>query len=225
MARWARELSALWKAPVRPGSIFVIVEASTEAYLQAMKNGYQGLLLNKESGSHDTIKTIRSLLPQIWAVITATGQAGAVSRHFSQSDFNLVPLLINMGTFDEFGVNFSPERILNRKKPANFMLEYPTEVIYLDPIFSLFLQGGEELLINPDLSKGLNNISPQRDHAVLNDWLARHGGDIWRHRQDQKETENLIQNLCRNSIFLSTPKTDRPSADPVKPQPVLSLSH
>ena len=190
-----------------------------------MRNGYQGLLLNKESDSHDTIKKIRSLLPQIWAVITATGQAGALSRYFSQSDYNLVPLLINMGTLDEFGARFSPQRILNHKKPANFMLEYPTEVIYLDPIFSLFLQGGEELIINPGLSKGLNNISPQRDRAVLNDWLAHHNGDIWRHRQDQKETEHLIQDLCRNSIFLPKHKIDHHPADSAKANHISSLSH
>ncbi len=217
-------VNALESAGTPRENIF-IVEASAEAYLHTMKNGYQGLLLNKESGSHDTVKKIQSLLPQIWAVITATGQAGAVSRHFSQGDYDPVPLLINMGTFDEFGVNFSPGRILNRKKPANFMLEYPTEVIYLDPIFSLFLQGGEELLINPDLSKGLNNISARRDHAVLNDWLAHHGGDIWRHRQDQKETENLIRNLYRNSIFFSKPGSESLSAGPEKLRPVSLLSH
>ena len=120
-------------------------------------------------------------------MITATGQAGALSHYFSQSDYDPVPLLINMGTFDEFGANFSPKRIINHKKPANFMLEYPTEVIYLDPIFSLFLQGGEELLVNPTLLKGLNNISPQRDHAVLSDWLAQHDGNIWRHRRINKK--------------------------------------
>ena len=150
-----------------PKKHIVIVETSLDAYLQAMKNGYRGFLLNKKADSQESIQKIQSLLPQIWAVITATGQAGALSHYFSQSDYDPVPLLINMGTLDEFGARFSPKRILNHKKPANFMLEYPTEVIYLDPIFSLFLQGGEELLVNPGLSKGLNNISHQRDHAVL----------------------------------------------------------
>ncbi len=168
-----------------------------------MKNGYFGLLLNKDSDLQNTLQKIRSLLPQIWAVITATGQAGALSQYFIQNDYDAVPLLINMGTFDEFGNHFSPKRIINHKKPANFMLEYPTEIIYLDPIFSLFLQGGEELLINPALSKGLNPISSQRDRAVLSDWLAHHHGDIWRHRHDQQETNHFIQNLCRNSIFFT----------------------
>ena len=116
-------------------------------------------------------------------------------------------------------------RILNHKKPANFMLEYPTEIIYLDPIFSLFLQGGEKLLINSVLSKGLNNISSQRDRAVLCDWLAQHGSEIWRHRVEQKETENLIHDLCRNSIFLPRHEIDRPPVDPAKPQSVSPLSH
>ena len=217
-------VNALESAGTPRKNIF-IVEASIEIYLHAMKNGYTGLLLNKDSNIHNNVQKIRSILPQIWAVITATGQAGVLSHYFSQSDCDLVPLLINMGTFDEFGANFSPKRILNHKKPANFMLEYPTEVIYLDPIFSLFLQGGEELLVNPTLSKGLNNISPQRDHAVLSDWLAQHDGNIWRHRQDQQETDSLIQNLCRNSIFLPKHKTVCQPSDSMTRPPVSSLSN
>ena len=73
---------------------------------------------------------------------------GAISHYFSQSDFDRVALLANMSTGDDFGPRFTADRILNRKKPANFMLDYPTEAMYLDadlyPVFESWRRVIEE---------------------------------------------------------------------------------
>ncbi len=184
---------ALESAGTRKKNIF-IVEESAEAFMTAMKAGYTGIF-NKNP---ENVQKIKEKIPKMWAVITATGVEGAISKNFTQNDFDPFKLLINMGTSDEFGRNFATERILNQKKPANFMLNYPTEVIYLDPIFTIFLQAGKQLMTDPGLVKGLNNFSKKLDIAILGAWMERHGEDVWRHRIGQVETESLLQHLRTN---------------------------
>ncbi len=108
---------------------------------------------------------------------------------------------MNMGTGDEFGLHFSTERIVNRKKPANFMLDYPTEVIYLDPIFALFLKAGRELLMNRTLKNGLNSISPEIDQAVLQNWITQQGHVVWQHHLGQQQTDNFIRHLRQHAAL------------------------
>lgn len=191
---------ALESAGTPKKNIF-IVEKSAEAFMTAMEDGYTGIV-NKNP---ETVQKIKEKIPEMWAIITATGVEGAISINFNQKDFNPLSLLINMGTSDEFGCNFGTERILNQKRPANFMLNYPTEVIYLDPIFTIFLQAGKQLMTDSGLVKGLNNFSKELDTAILAAWTERHGEDAWRHRTGQMETESLLQNL-RVKPNLSTQK-------------------
>jgi adenosylhomocysteinase len=190
--------SALESAGTLKKNIFII-EVSSEAYIEAMKNGYRGLLLNGHT--QENVNQIKSILPNMWAVITATGVDGAISQYFSQNDFDKVPLLMNMGTGDEFGSRFSIERIMNRKKPANFMLDYPTEVIYLDPIFALFLKAGKELLLNRALKNGLNPIAQEIDQAVLQDWITQQGHAVWQHHLGQLQTDNFIRHLRQHATL------------------------
>ncbi len=184
--------SALESAGVQKKNIFV-VDISPKAYLEAMKQGYSGLFLNDRDP--ESIEKIKKILPEMWAVITATGVEGAMSQHFSQNDFDRVVLLANMSTGDDFGLRFTADRILNRKKPVNFMLDYPTEVMYLDPIFALFLKAGEELLIHSTLKNGLNRIDTALDQAVLTEWITKQGGKIWRHQLGRLQTEQFIEQL------------------------------
>ena len=190
--------NALESAGTPKKNIFII-EISSEAYMDAMKNGYQGLLLSEHR--QESIEKIKPMIPDMWVVITATGVDGAISQHFSQSDFDRVPFLMNMGTGDEFGHHFSTERIVNGKKPANFMLDYPTEVIYLDPIFALFLKAGRELLMNRTLKNGLNSISPEIDQAVLQDWITQQGHIVWQHHLGQQQTDNFIHHLRQHATI------------------------
>ena len=189
-------ISALENAGVLKKNIFV-VDISPEAYMEAMKQGYSGLLLNGcDPGS---IEKIKKVLMGIWAVVTATGVEGAISQHFSQSDFDHVAVLANMSTKDDFGFRFSSKRILHGKKLANFMLDAPTEVKYLDAIFALFLMAGEELLTNPVLKNGLNTISPALDQAVLTNWFNQQGNSLWTHWSGQLKTDTFVQYLRQHS--------------------------
>lgn len=79
------------------------------------------------------------------------------------------------------------------------MLDYPTEIMYLDAIFALFLKAGEELLVNPSLKKGLNSMTSPIDQAILADWITQHGDSVWRHRVGRLQTESLIQHLRQHS--------------------------
>ena len=156
--------------------------------MDAMKQGYSGFIPRSPVYRND--QKIKKILPEIWAVVTATGIKGAISQHFLQSDFDRVALLVNMSTGDDFGSHFTQERVLNGKKPANFMLDFPTMVMYLDATFTLFLKAGEELLTNPTIKNGLNTIAPEIDQTVLADWMDQHGDEIWRHRLGRIQTEN-----------------------------------
>jgi hypothetical protein len=179
-----------------PKKNIVVVDISSEATMEAMKQGYSGLLLNHRSSAN--VEKIKAILPEMWAVVTATGVEHTISQYFLPSDFDRVAVLANMSTGDDFGPRFAADRILNHKKPANFMLDYPTEVMYLDAIFALFLKAGEELLTHPALKKGLNVINPTLDQAMLADWMAQHGESVWRHRLGRLQTETFMQHLRQN---------------------------
>ncbi len=181
-----------------PKKNIVVVDISSEAYMEAMKQGYSGLFLNHRIS--ENIEKIKAVLPQMWAVVTATGVENAISQYFSQSDFDRVALLANMSTGDDFGPRFAADRILNRKKPANFILDYPTEVMYLDAIFALFLKAGEELLTNPGLKNGLNPIAPALDQTMLANWIIRQGDSVWQHRLGRLQIRTFIQYLRQNPM-------------------------
>ena len=118
-----------------PSHHITVIETSLTAYLQATRNSYQAIFLDKTD--QKTIQQIKNLLPQYFAVITATGVPGFMSELFSEADFPN-QILINYGTFYEFGEKFSAESVLNHKNPANFMLQFPTCMRYLDAIFLYF---------------------------------------------------------------------------------------
>lgn len=189
--------SALESAGVPKQNIF-LVDISPEAYMEAKKQGYSGFLLDDHVP--ESIQKIKVILSNMWAVVTSTGVEGAISQHFSSSDFDRVAVLANMSTKDDFGSQFVVNRVLNDKKPVNFLLDNPTEVMYLDAIFTLFLKAGEELFQNKTLKKGLNPMTPEIDQAVLSDWIQHHGDELWRHRLGQLQTKKFIRHLRQYPI-------------------------
>lgn len=181
-----------------PSRYITVVETSLIAYLQALRNGYQAVFLDKTD--QKSIQQIKNLLPQYFAVITATGVPGFMSELFSQADFPS-QRLINYGTFDEYGEKFSPSSVLNQKKPANFMLTFPTCVRYLDAIFVLFLKAGVELLKRP-LTKGLHPVSSELDTQVLTQWFKHYGDQLWRFPQKQVGVADSSDSLNRITLTL-----------------------
>jgi adenosylhomocysteinase len=112
----------------------MIVEVRDKPLTQAKKNGYIGYNLVNQ------YEAIRLLLPKVDYAVTATGISGTISRYFTLKDFEKVTYLANMGTYDEWGQQFPASQILHHKKPLNFILEIPTRVCYLDPIFALMIE-------------------------------------------------------------------------------------
>ncbi len=74
--------SALESAGTPKKNIFII-EISSKAYMDAMKNGYQGLLLNGHT--QESIEKIKQIIPDMWAIITATGVDGVVFSIFRKA--------------------------------------------------------------------------------------------------------------------------------------------
>lgn len=207
MTKWLREkylifgygkvgkgiATALKYAGIPQKSIY-IVDVSADVYMRVQEDGFNGIHLVLQSNGCATSTAKAKVLEAIncvSVVITATGVAGAVSRFFDLHDFSRVAFLINMGTPDEFGNKFPVTRIVNHKKPANFMLDRPTEVRYLDPIFWIWANGGYELISNTSLSKGLNNMNKNIDRVILGKWMNKHP-DIWGKLEKEGELVTLL---------------------------------
>lgn len=118
-------------------------------------------------------EVINNALTSSYVAITATGVENAVSNYFEAEDFDHIPLLINMGTYDEYGYKFPADRIINNKKPADFLLKYPTEISYLDPVFALLLRSAEELCVR-DYPPGLHNALEHLDRDISLSWSRSH---------------------------------------------------
>jgi len=110
----------------------IIVEINEEHIIAAQAQGFSAYSLHQ-----DKEKIIKLLENSIHCAVTATGVENSISLFFEPSAFANVEYLANMGTYDEWGEAFSEDVILNHKSPLNFILDYPTKIMYLDPIFAL----------------------------------------------------------------------------------------
>ncbi len=86
-----------------------------------------------------------ALLDGVSIVISATGIRDALAP-YAQLLLDSGALLVNMGAGDEFGEDVPPERVVNEKRPVNFMLAEPTSTRYIDPTLALYNAGIIELL-------------------------------------------------------------------------------
>lgn len=102
-----------------------------------------------------------------WCVVTATGHWHAL-RHAmdAQAVCRSEALLANMGVEDEFGPSYPAERLLNGKKPLNFLLAEPTSMRFIETTMALHNAGALELLI-PDLPHGIIEPSPDVEERLL----------------------------------------------------------
>ncbi|MET4695941.1 NAD(P)-dependent oxidoreductase [Endozoicomonas lisbonensis] len=79
-------------------------------------------------------------------VVTATGIKSVIENNYPVSEFiNSPARLINMGGEDEFGDAFPGETVLNEKHTFNFILDDPTLMEFIDPIFALYNECGKLL--------------------------------------------------------------------------------
>ncbi len=95
---------------------------------------------------NDTEAFNREIL-RSWCTVTATGQISALRRKLHAAEIiNSPVLLANMGVEDEFGSALPDSRVLNNKKPLNFMLEDPTLMRFIETTMALHNACALELL-------------------------------------------------------------------------------
>ncbi|MDO4220747.1 MAG: hypothetical protein Q4C88_01330 [Akkermansia sp.] len=82
-----------------------------------------------------------------WCLVTATGVAGALRRRLQAATLaTSAVMLANMGVEDEFGAEIPESRVLNKKRPLNFILEEPTAMRYIETTMALHNACALELL-------------------------------------------------------------------------------
>lgn len=108
-----------------------------------------------------------------WCVVTATGHWHALRHAMDAAAVcRSEALLANMGVEDEFGPSYPAERLLNGKKPLNFMLSEPTSMRFIETTMALHNAGALELLI-PDLPPGIMEPPVDVEERLLS--AARRG--------------------------------------------------
>lgn len=84
---------------------------------------------------------------QAWCMVTATGKYNALHNRLDAATvFNNPILLANMGVDDEFGSKIPKHRVLNDKRPLNFILEDPTRMCFIETTMALHNACALELL-------------------------------------------------------------------------------
>ncbi len=119
------------------GILFHCVRAGMEAWVVD-----PGLEAKPPQGVHFLTGRERAPLEVLLAcadlVVCATGVRHALKGMFApELLIGAKALLANMGVEDEFGEAIPPERVLNAKRPLNFILDEPTEMRYIDPTMAL----------------------------------------------------------------------------------------
>lgn len=132
----------------------LLILDSSEKACQTAREGNELLAFHL---SLNNLKGIKSALQDYHFIILATGIEGVLSKWFKKEDLPESLLVINMGTPEEAGPHFK-EAALNEAKPFNFVLEYPTKMLYLDPVFTALCMGAE-MLCERKLPSGLQPFS------------------------------------------------------------------
>ena len=143
----------------------IIIEHEYGPMLSATRDGFKAYLISQ-------MQDIHPHLLDADCIITATGVKNALSDYFERCDIG-APYLVNMGSEDEFGDKFSLHDVLNDKLAVNFCLEYPTRVLFLDPVFYAQIRAIEPLL-EKNLPKGISTLPKATDLEILSKWILNH---------------------------------------------------
>jgi adenosylhomocysteinase len=149
-----------------------LVEKSPQALELAEKRGFTVL-------SAENSASIASVASQSFAIVTATGIPGLLSRYLSPSDVSKA-YIANMGAEDEIGNKFAGHpHVLNHRAPINFSLKHPTRMKYLDPIFYAHNLAAE-ILIRPEakFSPGYHPFDSKLDRSIVDEWVKTYQEDV-----------------------------------------------
>ena len=110
-------------------------------------------------------QTVKKAINDAWCIVSATGIADALADH--ALDFNnSSAIIVNMGVEDEFGPALPQQRVLNNKRPFNFILEEPTLIRYIDATMALN-NYGIEILLNSKLPSGISLPPEKLENKII----------------------------------------------------------
>jgi len=116
---------------------------------------------------------IKAALDGAWCVVSATGVKDAWRGRFDPTGLLTSDTLIaNMGVGDEFGGEIPAERVLNNKRPLNFILDEPTRLRYIEATLALHNAAALELL-EGRAQNGLQAVPPELERGILNVTVTR----------------------------------------------------
>lgn len=115
-----------------------------------------------------------------WCVVTSTGRINALHNRLDAPAVIASPVLLaNMGIDDEFGTKIPPHRVLNNKKPLNFILDEPTRMCFIETTLALHNACALELL-TADLPNTCMPPAPDVEERLLH-IATTHGTGELRH--------------------------------------------
>lgn len=123
---------------------------------------------------------VNNLIAEADFIVSATGIGGALSR-FAKALDSSKALIANMGVEDEFGAELPAERVLNDKRPLNFLLAEPTHLRYIDATMALDNEGALYLLngnnvsgiIEPPADMEQKLLRTTVEHGVIADEIGQ----------------------------------------------------
>lgn len=135
---------------------------------------------------HRDTATIAALAEEADFIVSATGIKHA-HHVYAPELARSSAVIANMGVEDEFGPAMPENRVLNRKKTLNFLLDEPTKTCYIDPTMALHNEAVRILLEAP---AGTGVILPDAalEEKILD--LVRGAGVIG------DEVDEMLKSIC-----------------------------
>ncbi|MCY6381029.1 NAD-binding protein [Hoeflea prorocentri] len=151
------------------GAMLTVVDTNGANLEQARKAGFDTELSRPGP-------SLLNAVNDSFVVVMATGCEGLLQELIKPKQLADKVLLINMGADDEFGDRYAASRIVANKAPLNFLLDAPTTMFFIDPIFAVHNQCCEHVLDGN--AHGFSPLPPELDLPVIEEWSTLYGIDI-----------------------------------------------
>ncbi len=152
----------------REGAGLTVCDSDPEARALAGRRGYA--TLEARPGA-----ALRKAVNGAFAVIVATGSEGLFERLVPPQEVAPAVHLVNMGADDEFGPAYPADRIVGNKAPINFLLDAPTAIYFIDPIFAAHNRCCLDILAGRQA--GFSALPADMDLPWVEEWSQRYGID------------------------------------------------
>ena len=154
---------------LRAGAKVTVADSDPAARERARRAGHAAL-------DPDDRAALRSAVNASFGVITATGSEGLMGRLLRPDEIDPRVHLINMGADDEYGPDFPAARIVGEKAPINFLLDAPTAMYFIDPIFAAHKRCCLDILTAQ--AGGFQPLPADMDLPWIEEWSRRYDVDV-----------------------------------------------